>query len=530
MKKVIQEWKRDPTKSAYERSLATEREKNELQKIKNGIIGKIEEGLANCHIIHRGQARAIVSQDSKASAKIREEIAKYFPSLYSKFEKVPVTLKNERQDILDVLEGKTRLSNEVERLKIFDKNNKIIENAPLIDEIRILLNQREAVQLRTTGKDLLDRYTNPPYGWDPGVVRVGIAAMLKEGKIRVLINKKPYENPGYTQLQNSLRNLREFVKIEVELEELILEYDKIEDTRKALIRITGDKKIEETISGIAEAFATHAAEMIDKIGTIQIWVRPADFPLPQDFIDAKEKISEITKLPNNARIVDEIYNNISLIEDGSKKIKEIHEFQEKWGQTYLEMKNHFSTVQMIEYKLETNSPCKQFIDDFNSAKSQKNISDPQIWKALQHSKENSSLEIRHLQKEWKEVAGNIIDDTLRKLPTLLDENGIDQSRKKSLEEPLIQFQKEIQDENNISRIANLPQRANVIVEQLREKIRNLIVITPPPSPTKDVENVYVANIFFERRISKIQEWQKLVEKLDRKVTEILQSGKDVKII
>ena len=325
MQEVINTWKGDPNRTQLERSLATDREKKELQKIRGSIISKINEGLGNCHIIHKGQARAIVTTNGQnVSNNIREEISKFWPNLYSKFDKVPVKLRNERQDILDVLLGQTRFSAEVKKLKIFDANNQIDLNTPLLDELRRFLITQESALMRIKGDDMLEKFTKPSYGWDAGVVRVGVAALLRNGNIRVLIKKKLYENLNDSELQAALRNIRQFDQIEIEIEKIDVSLDTLINTREALIRITGNKKIEETLSGISEAFENLSTDLLEKTRTIEIWATPADFSLHSDFVDGKDKIEEIVTLPNNARKVDEIYINIVTIENGYNNHKLIY--------------------------------------------------------------------------------------------------------------------------------------------------------------------------------------------------------------
>ena len=365
---------------------------------------------------------------------------------------------------------------------------------------------------------MLEKFTKPSYGWDAGVVRVGVAALLRNGNIRVLIKKKLYENPNDSQLQAALRNIRQFDQIEIEIEKIDVPLDTLINTREALIRITGNKKIEETLSGISEAFENLSTDLFEKTRTIEIWATPADFPLHSDFVDGKDKIEEIVTLPNNARKVDEIYINIVTIENGYNKINEIYEFQIKWGQTYLEMKSHYNELLIHQHTFDQGNSCKQFIEDFNSAKMQRTISNSDTWKDLQSSKEKSALELTRIKNKWKKDAEEIIQTAIEGLPSLIQENQLDNKVDGKLRKPLTDFLEEIVDEENTARIANLPQRARTLIARLHQEIRKLIEVkTPPPPPTRQVEQVRVATIFLGRRISDESEWQGLLTKLDDKV-------------
>jgi len=527
MKEVIQSWKGDPNKTQYERQLATDREKKELEKIKTNLLGMINEGLNNCHIIHRGPSRALVNGDPKASTMIRDEVAKFWPSLYEKFKKVPVRLSNERADIVDVLVGNTRLSNEVKSLKIFDSNGQVNINTPLLDELRIFLATQETRQMRTTGDDLLKKYSEPPYGWDSGVVRVGIAALLRNGNLRVSINKKSYENPKDAVLQDAIRNINQFKKIEIELEQVDIPLDKLIKVRELLIKVTGDKKIEETVSGITQAFEILGNKILDKSNIVKIWATPAEFPIPDKFTDTEEKINEILELPNNARTVDELFNNLELLEEGIKTIEDISEYQEKWGSAYLDVKNHYYDVKRVEHKLDQESPSRQFIDNYLASRNSKNIADVENWKDLQRSKQESELHTKTLIKQWKTDAETIIDNAIKNLPELLTENKIDLDKQEQLEKPLREFKTTLNDVNSLLSASTLPERALSYVETMQHEIRKLIKKEPPQPPTKRVERISITNITLGRRIVDENEWETMKNRLDAKVKAALNEGKDV---
>jgi hypothetical protein len=530
MSEVIQAWKGDSNKTQYERTLATDRERKELEKIRQSIIGMLNKGLGNCHIIHKGQSRTIISANQKASITIRGEVAKFWPTLYERFKKVPIKLRNEKRDILDVLVGNTRLSNEVKNLKLYDSSNQVNVNAPLLDELRIFLATQEINQIRTTGKTLLEKFSNTPYGWDQGVVRVGIAVLVRNGNLLILINRKRYENPNDSQLKESLSNLNSFNKVEIELVEIDIPLEMLIKTRKVLIRITGNKKIEETISGITEAFESHGSRIIEKTKLVEIWAGPAGYPLPDLFKESKDKIQEILLLPNNARTVDEVHNNLELIEKGSKIIDDISDFQGQKGSMYLDLKSHYDEVSRIEHKLEQGSNTKQFIENFESAKTQKNICDPSIWRDLHQSKQGSSLEITIILKKWKLDTENLIRKTIGDIPSLLADNGVDENRSHELETQLVTFLENNISETEISRIATLPERAKSQVSSIHNQVLNMIPVIEPKSPIiKMLEHVSVAKIFLGRRISDEKEWVSLLMKLDEKVKEILRKGNDVEI-
>ena len=52
-------------------------------------------------------------------------------------------------------------------------------------------------------------------GCDPS----GVAALVRSGDMKVLIEKKPFTNPADSSLQNALKNSRDFNKVQLDMEE-----------------------------------------------------------------------------------------------------------------------------------------------------------------------------------------------------------------------------------------------------------------------------------------------------------------------
>ena len=118
---VINRWKSDTHKSADARNLAVDRESVDLEKLRRKLSDGIADSLKRSHVVFRGSARAIAPKAGQTPAEaLRVELAAYWPTLYPKFDKVPVRILNEQRAILDVLKGAKDLTSDVRDLKLFD--------------------------------------------------------------------------------------------------------------------------------------------------------------------------------------------------------------------------------------------------------------------------------------------------------------------------------------------------------------------------------------------------------------------------
>ena len=274
MKEVIGNWKGDAHKSEDARKLAQDRENDDLPKLERKVIDGLKEGIRTGHLVFRGSSRQVgIKPGQTSGTALRSEMAAYWPTLYPKFEKVPVRITNDQKAIQDVLAGETNTTKDVAALKLYDKAGKIDLHCPLVDAIRIYLATEQAKrQKKVCGQDVLDALCGIGYGWDPNAVRVGVAALVRAGAVKVVVGQKEYSNPADRDLIDALRVARKFDKAELILEETEVAPDVLTETRKFVMKLAKKRGIDETpaaISEAAEALATAIlaqAERSDPLG------------------------------------------------------------------------------------------------------------------------------------------------------------------------------------------------------------------------------------------------------------------------
>lgn len=537
MQEVVNEWKGDPYKSEEARKLAAERESNDLRKLREKVCSRIDEGLRHGHIIFHGSSRAITPRTGQTLGEtLRTEIAAFWPTLYSKYEKVPVRITNDQRAVADVLTGSKTLSPEVLQLKLFDKTGQLNPQSPLLDAIRIFLTTRQNRQLRTLGEDLIDEFTKPSYGWDPGAIRVGVAAFVRSGAICTLINKKAYRNPADLELEAALRASRIFSKVELVLEETKINPDVLVEVRKLLIELTGVRKIDETPAALSLCSEDLAKELLAKASKVSLWALPADFPLPKSFREGTEKFEEILALVNPANRVNEIHAHRALLQSGSEAISALSAFYEKWGAAYIEMNMFSLDLSGVEHRLVSGGDCLSFLAEFRTAKNSARIAEIQVWKDLQSRKAQANLELVKSIDKWRNGARKAISDMLDQLPDLLRANGLDLKLVSKFSEPLITFRDSLDDETAPIRVDALGDRAAFLIDETRKALlREVEKKQKPPKgpegtmPQKLVEKVRIADISLVLRIRKIEEWDRIRDKLDEKVKSVLRKGKEVEL-
>ena len=196
-------------------------------------------------------------------------MAAYWPTLYPKFEKVPVRITNDQKAIQDVLAGETNTTKDVAALKLYDKAGKIDLHCPLVDSIRIYLaTEQTKRQKKVCGQDLLEALCGIGYGWDPNAVRVGVAALVRAGAVKVVVGQKEYSNPSDRDLIDALRVARKFDKAELILEETEVDPDVLTETRKFVMKLAKKRGIDETPAAISEAAEALATAILAQAGDV----------------------------------------------------------------------------------------------------------------------------------------------------------------------------------------------------------------------------------------------------------------------
>ena len=538
MRLVIDRWKGDAQKSEEAHNLAAERELKDLQKVSGKVLDGMRDGLRRAKIVFRGSARTVSPKSGVTPGEaIRNELASFWPTLYPKFEKVPVRIMNEQRAIPDVLKGEKNLAADVKQLKMFDAAGALDPQCPLLDHIRVYLSTRQSKKERTMGHDLIDEFVKWPYGWDPSALRVGVAALVRSGAIRVLINKKPYTNPADPELQDALRVSRTFDKVELVLEETEVNPDVLTEVRSLLIRLTGKRRIDETPAALSAEMETFGKELLGQSANTVLWAEPAGLPLPKEFGEGCEVLEKIVALTNPVHRVTEIHGQKDKLEGYAAAIRATTAFVGKWGKTFTDMREFAARLTALEHRLPTNGDCSRFMGNWRTATANASVASDGIWKELQDSHGAADLELKKAVSEWREEARKRAQDALGRLPEDLAAAGLPAPElQETLAVPLNGFLASLDNETDPVRVAALPERASRLVRELADAIRAEVERRakkdggdkdkPPP---KRVTRIRVADVATSVRIQNEAQWNLVRDRLDQTVKRELAGGNEVEI-
>lgn len=529
MREVISAWKGDPQRSDEARKLAGEREANDLDKLERKVRDGIKAGIRQAHVIFRGSGRALSPRSGQTPGEaLRAELATFWPTLYPRFEKVPVRIAQEQKAILDVLGGEKNLASDVRALRLFDKSGALDPHSPLLDAIRILLASRQGKKERTLGKNLLDEFGAPPYGWDRNAVRVGVAACVRAATIKVLIGKMPHANPADATLQKALRDSREFEKVELVLEDSEVMPEVLEETRALLMKLTGKRKIDETPAALHEVMETFGREKLARAEKVIDWAEPAGLPRPAAFDEGKDAIESVLALSNPVHRVKEIHARAEDLKRGVESIDQVATFREKWGTAFTDLKTFAGQLRAIEHLLTAGGAAERFLAEYETARSGARFTETDVWKQIQGAKASAGLELQTLLSVWQDEARQILEDATDRLPEDLKQQLLEEELAKEMAAPLDSFVAALDSETDPARVAALPARARRLVDELGAAIRREVAKRAPkppgesqPPPPRETRHVRFSDVATVRRVRTEAEWDALAKKLDERVRALL---------
>lgn len=532
MRSVIDRWKGDPYLSEESRKLASERESNDLEKLRRKVQEGIMEGLKNAHIIFRGSGRTVQPKPGISPGDVlRSELSAFWPTLYPKYERVPVKIVNEQRAIPDILSGKKDLAPDVRELRLFDKGGQIDLQSPLIDAIRIYLSTRQGRNERSLGKDLLQEFEKPPYGWDPGAVRVGVAAMVRSGAVRVLINKKPFTNPLDGELQDALRVSRNFDRVELILEETEVRPEVLTETRALLIKLTGKRKIDETPAALSMEIENFGEGIVEQAEKAMLWAEPAGLPLPNTFKEGKEVFEKILSLTNPMHRVMEVHNQREYLLDHTDVIRTVSDYIRKWGKAFTNMRDFVGTLSAIEHKLPSHGACSSFLNNWNTATEQANIIDKDIWTDLQNAQATASLELDQFLSSCHDYIKKLQENFHAEVKQLKEKYPENEEIGKWVEAGT-RLIDSFNNEKEPVKISSQAERLSLFLEEGQHIVQQVERGEQEKDkiPGKSVKKIKLGEVFTSKRIQTEAQWNQIRDKLDEEVMRELAEGNEVEFL
>ncbi len=256
---------------SMEEALTLRDKHKELDLLRGRLQTAINRALFTGRMIYAGEETALDGKMSTLNPIFNRELAKVIPHVYTKFYLAEVKV-NERslQDMLMVRPG--NLAHVEPDLKLWEADTgsaqpRFNEHSPAVSELLGELDRQAKYGHSSDGKTLLEHFRAVPYGWNPILVRILLAALFRAAKITLEYEGKRYTDPSARVAQEALTKSANFNRT-------VFRYDPQggltpDERRQArqYLNILFDRQVDDTTPTLArtlqEELATLAAQHKD---------------------------------------------------------------------------------------------------------------------------------------------------------------------------------------------------------------------------------------------------------------------------
>lgn len=280
----------------------------------------------------------------------------------------------------------------------------------------------------------------------------------------LLINKKAYTNPADAELQTALRVSNAFNKTEIVLEETAINIEMLTEVRSLLIKLTGNRKIDETPAALSDSFEKLAKELLEKADKAMYWAKAARLPLTESFTEAFEFFDKLFKFSHaNHRIIF-LHDAKGKVEGYRNTIDDTDNFIQKRGTAYTEARVFTDSLTPVKYRLPQKGASVKFLTAFKDALEGKTILDTQVWKDIEALKAAATVELEKLQTECREDALRTIQAAFDAVPEDIDRSALPLHT-------LTELLATIEQGGSGFEALSFPEQADYRVKQLEEAVR-----------------------------------------------------------
>ncbi|MBI3988924.1 MAG: hypothetical protein HY347_04840 [candidate division NC10 bacterium] len=220
-------------------------------------------------------------------------------------------------------------------LRLVDNQNRIRIEAPVTARILEALRHRaQRPPEDRTGKALTDHFEAPPFGWDPRIVRLGLAVLFKNGSIAVHLDGQDYDSPANPASHRAITDTRAFTRARFELAQEVSPQDRDRASR-LLTQIFGVRggnlleEIETALVQVVEVRATAAREL-------RIRAEEQGLPVANALQELEEALAAIRRETNRSRRILAFLGKAGVLEQRVPLLVKLQTFDEQRGfKTYV---------------------------------------------------------------------------------------------------------------------------------------------------------------------------------------------------
>jgi hypothetical protein len=325
--------------------------------------------------------------------------------------------------------------------------------------------------------------------------------------------------------------------------------DVLTETRSFLISLTKQRGIDETPAALSEGAESLADSILARAGTISLWAGAARMPLPESFVNGEDAWKRVKELSNPVHRVIEIHGNRELLEEGHKAIERHVAFQTENGARFTELQQMVTQLTGIEHLFEQDGIACKLLVAYRATAKAADFADKETWKQIQSLKAQAVLELQGFVEEKRNEARGRVDAVLKDLPDELGRRGLSSDLETELFTLLRNLRDGMDEITAPVKAAALSQQVEAAIRAVGEKILRKATEqieaqaerdepeedSAQPGQPKDkrpaspqqVHTLRVSELATVTRVTTVEDWDRIKERLDTRVRELLNQGLQV---
>jgi len=286
-------------KSTEEARILYEKQRD-LENGQQRIQTMLRQSLVDGVILYDGEVRELGGRTGNLSTIFTREVSAVIPHVYTRFEPAAVRV-NEKSIELALTVKDTQLPDLEPELRLFDDAYRLNRHTPVLNEMLEELRLRTRAGDPCDGKTLTDDFESVPYGWDPTLVRIALAAMFRAGVVNLKYEGRVYTDYKTTRARELLTRALDFRKTDFiyDPQESLSPAER-KQAQQALDRIF-HRREPDTVNSMATALDEELAKLYQENAAQRVLVEQAGLPLKTLLEEGRAVIETLQALPQADR-------------------------------------------------------------------------------------------------------------------------------------------------------------------------------------------------------------------------------------
>jgi hypothetical protein len=210
-------------------------------------------------------------------------------------------------------------------LGLFTPEGHVHGGDPVLEELAKHL----ASTTKTAGRDVIERFARPPFGWPADLIRYAAAAMFLDGRLSVMDKAgRRYDDPRAKEVR-ALFGTQAFKDIRLEIEEEALTPQEA-DAARVLLAELGRKPQDLSEVALRDACVQVRGDLVARLGLVER-ARDAGFPLPEVYDRAAMTLEALETPGPRVKTIRAFIEHADALRETKEALDRLEEFERHHG-------------------------------------------------------------------------------------------------------------------------------------------------------------------------------------------------------